>query len=178
MDGLVKSTSNENQVLIYQDSASNEVNNLVLELETRNVVINNLTQFSILLHGKSMSKDDKDKMIKNNKELIIKLVCLPLMVLDENKKQSKAISNDSIKDDLVLCIDNDTRLKIIDSLIRNINHSIHYANSILADAKVSLIRENNKLINSLLNWTVKLVKIDDQNSLIDEETYKASIGKF
>ena len=157
-------TSNENNSQENQNSASNQSNqlNYVLRRQLKDQIINILNQLTALLYGETIDKDNEKNLIKENQNLIQELVNLRL-------SKENDLYNHLNQNQLVLDIDDDTRMKIIVNLIKNFNYSISHPNFILDEDKMNLIFENKKRINSLLHWEVRFIKSDTITDL--------SIGK-
>ena len=157
----------KNDKSIKEESTSNQSNLLVLNWRLREFVINELNKLSSLLFCRELDELERSKMLKDNLGLIEKLVDLPSKSdFDKNLNNS---SNSKTTSELVLDIDNKTRLKIINSLVNNRNYAI-FKHEITNCARISLIDENTQLINLIKNWPIR--NVANQLSTLNGE------GKF
>lgn len=183
-----------------------ELNNdlmLFLKWSTRDLIISLIQKYSALLMGKSMTNELKQKLKKENNNLILVLSNLPMKLLNDeqqdNQMPTKRIklenetyhnsnqrfneettSNDSDNsDELFLEIKPDINLKIINHLITNKMFSLS-CRSFKNEVKNNLVKQNKQLINELLDLNVSnknsnLIQNED-HLLFDEQCLDSSNG--
>ena len=164
LNSTISNKSDLNSTIISKcDSTINQASKLmVLKWSTKDEIIYNLNQLCAFLYGKALEKDGKAKMIKDLNCLISILINLPLN--EDAYGENGYILNDLsliAKDELVLEIEHDTRMIIIENLIKNT-----FVFTGLIENKMSLIEENYNLINILLNCPVRFAKISIPNDLL------------
>lgn len=138
--------------------------NLTLELKwsTKNLLINHLNQLSAVVHKKTITKQIQALLVRDNDHLLLILANLPLKTnTDEVAGESLeslqcAPIEDLISNELFLDIDASFRIEIIQNLITNKNYAISYHCSVANSAKIELLRENNRIINRLLELPVQV----------------------
>ena len=142
--------NNQESSTIQDLNNQNQTTNLILQRCTKDWIMSRLNDFTALLHGDTI--DNKEEMIKNNNGLILELSNMPF--LDQHDSTNE--SNSSSKQKLVLDIDHAIRLKIIESLIKNVNYTI--SRNIANEAKKNQIKENKRLMNVIIDLSVRFIE--------------------
>ena len=132
---------------------------LVLEWSLKRELIDNLLNFNQLFYGETLS-NDVAKRIETNDKLILKLKDLAkrsdqLKKANEEgklKDEEKILNEQHLKKRLVLELKWQLREQLINNLISN--HFIISNEDSSIEAKLSLIKENNRLIQILLELPV------------------------
>lgn len=133
---------------------------LELKWSTKNLLINHLNQLSAVVHKKVITKQIQALLVRDNDHLLLILANLPLKPIANEVAGGESLEcaqiEDPISNELFLDIDASFRIEIIQNLITNKNYAISYHSSVATGAKIDLLKENNQIINRLLELPVQI----------------------
>ena len=175
--------NNQNESNQDLSDLSNLIKNsddLILDLDwsTKNEIMNSLIEFQSLLFSKNVIDNDaKQNILKNNNRLITKLISLPSIKSGDEEEVPRKKLKTTSNNHLILEISLKLRTKVIDLLIKNLNHTILCVKASSENTKNKLFEENNKMNHQLLNLLVKPISnstnpkllIEEDNQSIDEQ---------
>jgi len=158
-------SENESEVLSNDEtyvglSFRDEKNQLVVNISwpIKNKITNLYNRFNMILYGKKVSNKTREDIIKSQTDLMHLLLNLPL-----NSEDFSIVTHESEnaedQNELILNMRWGIRDKIFTNLIKNHHAAILYADSTTKEDKFNLIRENNQLIQTLMNLPVKVCDI-------------------
>ena len=154
-----------------------QVNELEFELEweTKNAIVNSLSQHTALLSGLIVKEDTRENIRKANNDLVTTLMNLPLKV-DRSKSFESVKRSEDEPNEMVVDLDWKMRSKIVDALM--INHQTALkADHIASELKSKQVDQNNELAFELLKLRPRTIP---SRSVVRSATNEAELntGKF
>lgn len=129
-----------------------------LAWKTREEIVNSLNEHTKLLSGLVLKADIREKMRRENIELVTVLMNLPVKV-ECRSRSSESFESDSDESltELVLDLSSEVRSRIVDALTINQSISLMDSHSIESQLKSKLIERNNELIGELYRLRARAI---------------------
>ena len=162
------SLRSENSATTMTSSAKSEQLEFELAWTTRDEIICNLNRHTKLLSGLIVNADAREKMRKENNELVTVLMNLPVKVDGRLKNlESPERSPDEGVNEVVLDLSLKVRSRILDALTINHSVSLMEADTFSSERKAKLVDQNNELAYELLKLKARTVAVNEVNEIPD-----------